>query len=119
MMNIEDRINDGEVKVVDYKDYKGKLLYDWKLDEFFKSLDEIRKRYEIQPKYMYGTYYESVKINLYNILENICEDHVEGTFECLKGVEELQEAVDKFNKLNEENGTYYEDNHVIVRLPRE
>lgn len=119
MINIEDRINDRGVKVIDYKDYKGKFLYDDKLDEFFENLEEVRKRYKIQPQYMYGTYYRSIKINLYNLLEYVCEDLAEGTIDCLIGVEELQEAVDKFNKLNEENGTYYEDNHVIVRLPRE
>lgn len=114
MENIQDRLNDFRVKIVNLEDYKGKFLYDEKTKKFFE-LKELKDLY-VLPKYMYGTYYKPVKIYLDEILEKIYDEYEEVTIDHLNGVEELKKAIDKFNKDNKQIGTYYENYNVIVKL---
>ena len=106
-MNLENK------KIIELKDYEEEYLYDNRLDKFFENLDEIKSCYESLgfeiPKYLYGTFFEAVSLNLNSILKDACYDH-EGD------IEELEKAINKFNEDNTGVGSYYPDFNTLVKL---
>lgn len=123
-MKIEDRLNDTEVKVINYADYKGGMILDDTSCKFFDDLDSIKDYYNALnkeiPQYVYGTRFKSIKINLTEILEeayeNVTDDITNFIESRVNGVEELQAAINKFNEINKEIGNYYWDWNTIVEL---
>lgn len=107
-------------KIVDYKDYDEPYIYDEETSEYFSCLDAMMDYYRIKnlemPKYVYGVYFESIELDVGYILESACEEHHEDAIYSLDGVGELKEAIDKFNKDNKTNGTYFEDINTVVRI---
>lgn len=95
------------------------LIYDEE-EQFFGNIDDMEDYYENEglemPKYAYRIYLEPVSLDLDNILENACEEHAEGVMGSLEGVSELREAIKKFNKVNENVGSYRIDYKTIVKL---
>lgn len=102
--------------IIDYKDYKGKYLYDEGTDKFYSDLEEIKKECEIIPKYMWATYYKPISIDLEYILDDICEEY-DCTVDSLLGVDYLKKAIELFNNLNKDKG-YYCANMNLIRLPQ-
>ena len=120
---IEERIKEGYYnKIISYKDYKDKVLYDPETDEIFSDIDEMESYYEDEdekmPRYAYGCEFIPVQADAGWILDCIGDEHAEGVRDSIVGFEELEEAIDKFNKANEEAmvGSYYEDSEIIVEL---
>ena len=113
-MNLENK------KIIELKDYEGEYLYDNRLDKFFENLDEIKSCYESLgfeiPKYLYGTFFEAVSLNLNSILKDACYDHEGDIEDNLIGVEELEKAINKFNEDNTGVGSYYPDFNTLVKL---
>lgn len=123
-MKIADRLNDTEVKVIKYADYKGRMIFDDASWKFFDDLEDIKDYYnslnkEI-PQYVYGTRFQAIKYNLTEMLEETYEDMADDVTNFIenhvKGVEELQAAIDKFNELNKEIGNHYWDWNTVVEL---
>ena len=102
--------------IIEYKDYKGKCLYDERTDKFFKNLEEIEENYEVLPSYMYATYYETALINLEYLLDNLCEEY-DITTDSLSGLEDLEKAINLFNDLNKDIKCYYPNMNIKVKLP--
>lgn len=102
--------------IIEYKDYKGKCLYDERTDKFFKSLEKIKEEYEVLPLYMYAAYYRPVSIDLKYILDNLCEEY-DTTTDSLLGLEDLKKEIDIFNNLNKNIGYYYPNMNIKVKLP--
>ena len=102
--------------IIEYKDYKGKYLYDERTDKYFKNLEEIEENYELLPSYMYATYYESASIDLKYILDILCEEY-DTTTDSLSGLEDLEKAINLFNDLNKNIGCYYPNMNIKVKLP--
>lgn len=123
-MKIEDRLNDTEVKVISYTDYKGGMIFDDSSWKFFDDLESIKDYYNALnkeiPQYVYGTRFQCIKYNLTEMLEETYEDMADDVTNFIenhvKGVEELQAAIDKFNELNKEIGNYYWDWNTVVEL---
>lgn len=123
-MKIEDRLNDTEVKVINYKNYSGGMIFDDDSWKFFDDLDSIKDYYNALnkeiPQYVYGTRFKSIKINLTEILEEAYEDVTDDITNFIEsrvnGVEELQAAINKFNEINKEIGNYYWDWNTVVEL---
>ena len=108
------------IKIINNKEYDEPYIYDAETREYFSCVDVMEDYYKdnnkIMPKYAYGVYFEPIKLDLYYILENACEEHHEDTINSLNSVRELQEAIDKFNENNKLNGSYFEDTNTIVKL---
>ena len=120
---IEERIKEGYYnKIINFKDYKNEVLYDPETDEIFSDIDEMESYYEDEdekmPRYAYGCEFIPVQADAGWILDCISDEHAEGVRDSIVGFEELEEAIDKFNKANEEAmvGSYYEDSEIIVEL---
>lgn len=121
MTNIEARIkNVKNVKVINYREYEEPYLYDNETGEFFSCVDAMEDYYKDNnlqmPKYAYGVYFAPIRLDLDYILENACEEHHEDALYSLDCVEELREAIDKFNEDNKMNGSYFDDINTIVEL---
>lgn len=120
MSNIEKRLTQKGVKVINYKEYDEPYLFDMDTDKYFSCIDTMKDYYTDNnlemPKYVYGVYFEPVILDLDYILENACEEHAEDIEYSLNGVSELKEAIEKFNKDNKTTGSYYEDINTIVEL---
>ncbi|WP_338631250.1 hypothetical protein [Clostridium baratii] len=118
--DIDKRINLNNVAVIDINNYKEDYLYDLKTEKYFSSFDEMKKHYTEEnkklPKYIYAVYFEQVKLDLERILEDACEDHDEDIEYSLDGVEELIQAIDKFNEVNSSVGTYNLDVDKVIKL---
>ena len=120
---IEQRIKDKNYNnIIKYKDYDLRVLYDDTTDKYFVDIDEMTSYYKehnlYMPRYVYGCYFEPAELDLEWMLECVCDEHAEGIYDSLYGVEELQKAVDKFNKINRDNeiGSFYEDYRTIIDL---
>lgn len=122
MTKIEERIKNFKhvVKVVNYIDYDEPYIYDNETGEYFSCFDAMEDWYKDNdleiPKYAYGVYFVPIQLDLDYILESACEEHHEDALYSLDCVEELKEAIDKFNKDNRGNGSYFEDINTIVQL---
>lgn len=124
MRPISERLDNLNVKVIDYKDYTGEFIYDEVSNHFFKDLEEIKNHYinlDFLPRYIYGTKLVPMRLDLDYILQNTyedCTDDIEGFIEdSLNGVEELKDAVNKFNERNKHiKGYYVADLNTIVKL---
>lgn len=122
-MNIEERIKCGSYnRIINYRDYEEEVLYDTETDEYFLDIDEMESYYEDSelemPRYAYGCEFIPVQADAWWILDCITDDHAYGVRDSIVGLEELEEAIDKFNKANEEAmvGSYYEDLGLIIEL---
>ena len=120
---IEQRIKDKNYNnIIKYKDYDLRVLYDDTTDKYFVGIDEMTSYYKEHnlyiPRYVYGCYFEPVELDLEWMLECVCDEHAEGIYDNLYGVEELSKAVDKFNKINRyyEIGSFYENYRTIIDL---
>lgn len=123
MRPISERLDNPNVKVINYKDYTGEFIFDEISNYFFKDLEEIKNHYINLdlPRYIYGTKLVPMRLDLDYILQNTyedCTDDIEGFIEdSLNGVEELKDAVNKFNEKNKHiKGYYVADFNVIVKL---
>ena len=124
MRPISERLDNPNVKVINYKDYTGEFIFDEVSNHFFKDLEEIKNHYinlDFLPRYIYGTKLVPMRLDLDYILQNTyedCTDDIEGFIEdSLNGVEELKDAVNKFNEKNKHiKGYYVADFNVIVKL---
>lgn len=124
MRPISERLDKPNVKVINYKDYTGEFIFDEVSNHFFKDLEEIKNHYinlDFLPRYIYGTKLVPMRLDLDYILQNTyedCTDDIEGFIEdSLNGVEELKDAVNKFNEKNKHiKGYYVADFNVIVKL---
>ncbi len=109
-----------KIKIINYKEYDEPYIYDAETGEYFSCVDVMEDYYKdnnkIMPKYAYGVYFEPIKLDLYYILENACEEHHEDAISSLDSVGELEEAIEKFNEDNKLNGSYFEDTNTIVKL---
>lgn len=107
-------------KIIDYKDYDEPYIYDEETSEYFSCVDVMKDYYKDNnleiPKYVYGVYFEPIKLDLDYILESACEEHYEDAIYSLDGIGELKEAINKFNKDNKSNGSYFEDINTVVRI---
>lgn len=122
-MNIEERIKCGSYdRIINYRDYETDVLYDPETDEYFLDIDEMESYYEDSelemPRYAYGCEFIPVQTDAGWILDCITDEHAYGVRDSIVGLEELEEAIDKFNKANEEAmvGSYYEDLGLIIEL---
>ena len=124
MRPISERLDNPNVKVINYKDYTGEFIYDEVSNHFFRDLEEMKNHYidlDFLPRYVYGTKLVPMRLDLDYILQNTyedCTDDIEGFIEdSLNGVEELKDAVNKFNEKNKHiKGYYVADFNVIVKL---
>lgn len=123
---ITKRLNSPNVKVINYKDYKGEKIYDEVTEEYFNDIGELEDYYDNYtdslpyPHYAYGSYFKPFKLDLDFILQSTYEDCTDDVIsfleDSLNGVEELRKAINKFNEVNKEIGCYYEDFRTIVKL---
>lgn len=120
MINWEEKLKEKNIKVIDYMDKDLQYVYDDETETYFSCIDTMEDYYERSglkmPKYAYGTYFESVKLDLDYILESACEEHAEDVVYDLYGVSELREAIEKFNDINKGVGSYYPSYKTIVKL---
>lgn len=120
MSNILERLKDEHVKIINYKDYDIEYLFDLKSDEYYSCVDTMEDYYKDNnlemPKYAYGCYFESVSLDVDDILESACEEHHEDMISFLDGYSELKEAIEEFNETNKTNGSYFIDYRTIVEL---
>lgn len=120
MANIENRINQGGVKVIKIKDYNVDMFYDEKSDNYFMDEESMKEHYEDNisdtPRYVYGCVFETIKIDLDRILEDAVEEHHEDAMDSIDGISELRKAIDEFNDCNKSNGSYYDDIALIIDL---
>ena len=123
MRPISERLDNPNVKVINYKDYTGEFIFDEVSNYFFKDLEKIKNHYINLdlPRYIYGTKLVPMRLDLDYILQNTyedCTDDIEGFIEdSLNGVEELRQAVNKFNERNKHiKGYYVADFNTIVKL---
>lgn len=111
---------DKNVTIVNFKDYKNDFLYDEESDKYFSDINEMDDWYRINkwdmPKFAYGCKFYKFELNLEHVLESEADDHHEDILDCIDGVSELRLAIEKFNKDNEQNGSYSEDYMTIVEL---
>lgn len=120
MINLEEKLKEKGVKVIDYMDKDIDYIFDDDQEKYFDCIDTMEDWYSMKglemPKYAYGTYLQSVSLDLDCILENACDDHAEGVDDNLNGISELREAIEKFNKVNRGVGSYYPDYKIVVKL---
>lgn len=121
MSNIEERLKTCKnIKVINYRNYDEPYIYDDASQDYFSCVDAMEDWYKDNdlemPRYAYGVYFVPIQLDLDYILENACEEHHEDTLYSLDCVEELREAIDKFNKDNETTGSYFDDINTIVEL---
>jgi hypothetical protein len=87
------------------------------LDDYVEELtDEIEP--DNWPEWVHVTRETPVAINLDHVLESLCEGGYEDMADDLKGVEELQKAVDVFNEANKGVIVYDGDYSRAVRVSR-
>jgi len=116
------------------KDYAGPVYSEkisWYNEGYFESLtdfyDTVNAQKEeteennetfIKPTYVWACKEKpSCYIHLSDVLENASQDaHEDFDTNDLQGLAELSAAIDKFNKLNEDNVTYYPDYSKVVIL---
>ena len=122
-MNIEERIKCGSYdRIINYRDYEEEVLYDPETDEYFLDIDEMESYYEDSelemPRYAYGCEFIPVQADVDWILDCITDDHADGVRDSIVGIDKLNEAINEFNKINEEvmTGSYYEDLGTIIEL---
>lgn len=120
MANIENRINQGGVRVIKIKDYDVDMFYDENSDMYFSEVELMEEHYEDKnlnmPRYVYGCIFEPIKLDVDSILESACEEHHEDARDSLDSVSELREAIEKFNDDNKNNGSYFDDISLIIDL---
>lgn len=120
---ITQRLDDVNV-VIKYEYYTGEFIYDEVSNHFFRDLEEMKNHYidlDFLPRYVYGTKLVPMRLDLDYILQityEDCTDDIESFIEdSLNGVEELKDAVNKFNEKNKHiKGYYVVDFNVIVKL---
>ncbi len=61
------------------------------------------------PLYVWATREESFSLTIDHAIESACEEHHEDMYDHLSGIKELEAEVEKFNKLNESQKSYYPD----------
>lgn len=122
-MNIKERIKCGRYnRIINYRDYEEEVLYDLETGEYFGNIDEMELYYEDEdkemPRYAYGCEFIPVQADAGWILDCITDDHAYGVRDSIVGIDKLEEAINEFNKANEEAmvGSYYEDLGLIIEL---
>ena len=123
-MNIKEKVEQKRYfKLIPYSEYETKCIFDEASDEYYPDIDELYDYYmlrdETPPRYVYGCYPIDMSIDYCDIIERELDLFEEpDTIECnLKGVDEFQEAIEKFNKLNPNLG-YEVGYNTIVDLER-
>lgn len=76
---------------------------DWQSPEF-EVIDEIY--YLFAPEYIWATEFEPFRLDLGWILEHYLDNHHETVSDYYKGGEELKIAINKFNEINKNVGSY-------------
>lgn len=89
--------------------YTGPFFYD---DEYLDSIEDVIEYCEAQgipiPEFVSGARYVAPTLDPYDILDDLRERCMHEDWEP-KGVEGLVEAVGEWNRVNAENGTWWED----------
>jgi hypothetical protein len=87
---------------------------------YFRSAEELalycHEFDESMPGFAFCCDEDSFSLDLDRALENECDDHHEDMRDHLRGVDELQAAVDEFNNLNSKQITYNADMRRKVRI---
>lgn len=83
----------------------------------FEIIDEIY--YLFTPKYVWAPEFTPLELDYSNIMENACDQHHESVYDHIDGKKELKEAIDKFNHLNKDNGSYAEGQKRVIILNEE
>ena len=112
----EKRIFEKSEKVTDWD---GWVYCEGLGNEYFEDLGLLKEYIEeeiendkdfTRPKYVYATKRTLLsKVNIENIIESVCENSYKDAEDDLKGLDELQKALDDFNKANEHIVTYWPD----------
>lgn len=117
---IENKLNKIGIETINYKNYEEAYLFDEKSDKYFTCIDTMEDYYKDNnlemPRYAYGCSFEPVKLDTYDILEQATEEHAEDMMNMVDGVTELKEAIEKFNEVNKNNGSYFMDCNTIIEL---
>ena len=110
-MNIKEKLEQKRYnKLIPYSEYEEECIFDETTDDYYPSIDELYDYYilrgEVPPRYVYGCYPIDMNIDYCDIIERELDLFEEpDVIECnLKGVDEFQEAIEKFNKLNPKLG---------------
>lgn len=89
------------------KQYPNYMIFDPNTDEFYSELEDLEDHYASNglelPKYVYGTNSHSICLDIDNLIENACDDLYEDAYDRIEGYEDLQAAMYKFSKQNEQN----------------
>jgi hypothetical protein len=87
----------------------------WK-SQCFETIDEIY--YLFAPEYIWATDFRPVSIDLGMVLENATDDHHESVHDHMKGIKDLEIAIDKFNDINKDVGSYDESHELaLINIP--
>lgn len=116
---------------INSKEYEGSVFKDGcgynegyfgNISEYLEWEDDFARENDSQwnggPTYLWAAESRPVcHLNLERIMERATEDSYEDfDINSLKGIKELQEAIDKFNKLNEDHVVYEQDTRKAILL---
>ncbi|MGL5084112.1 MAG: hypothetical protein ACRC68_00035 [Clostridium sp.] len=120
MINWEEKLKAGDVKVVGYTEKGVDWIYEPEHDKWFTCIDEMEDWFEENgfkmPKYAFGSELTPFYLNLDSIIESEAEDYDEDVIYRLSGVAELRQAIEEFNEANKCTGSYSVDYGIVVKL---
>lgn len=120
MINWEEKLKYGDIKVVGYAEKGVDWIYEPEHDKWFTCIDEMEDWFEENgfkmPKYAFGSELTPFYLNLDRIIENEAEDYDEDVIDRLSGVAELRQAIEEFNEANKCTGSYSVDYGIVVKL---
>ena len=106
MVNWEEKLKDKNVNVIGYATEGLDYIYEPEHDNWFDCIDELEDWFNHRglevPEYAYG--------------EDEAQAYDEEIIDRLDGLEELRKAIEKFNKINNGNGTYQVEYGTVVKL---
>ena len=120
MVNWEEKLKDKNVKVIGYATEGLDYIYEPEHDNWFDCIDELEDWFNHRglevPEYAYGSYFMPFSLDIDNIIEDEAQAYDEEIIDRLDGLEELRKAIEKFNKINNGNGTYQVEYGTVVKL---
>ena len=119
-VNWEEKLKDKNVKVIGYATEGLDYIYEPEHDNWFDCIDELEDWFNHRglevPEYAYGSYFMPFSLDIDNIIEDEAQAYDEEIIDRLDGLEELRKAIEKFNKINNGNGTYQVEYGTVVKL---
>ena len=120
MVNWEEKLKDKNVNVIGYATEGLDYIYEPEHDNWFDCIDELEDWFNHRglevPEYAYGSYFMPFSLDIDNIIEDEAQAYDEEIIDRLEGLEELRKAIEKFNKINNGNGTYQVEYGTVVKL---